>query len=80
MELVNKAAANAMATPATAVTKTSLEIIEAMKVNIQTTLGGGSEMKKLISTSTNNIALNATSDVELQKDLKESLKTKLEKK
>ena len=40
MELVNKAAANAMATPATAVTKTSLEIIEAMKVNIQTTLGG----------------------------------------
>ena len=40
METTNKAAANAMATPATPATKTSLEIIEAMQVNIQTTLGG----------------------------------------
>ena len=35
---------------------------------------GGKEMEKLISTSTNNIALNATSDTELQSALKESLK------
>ena len=51
MELVNKAAANAMATPATAVTKTSLEIIEAMQVNIQTTLRGGSEMSEKVKMS-----------------------------
>ena len=46
-----------------------------MQVRIETTLKGGEEMEKLISTSTNNIALNATSDVELQNALKESLKT-----
>ena len=72
MSTTIKAAANATVTPAT---KTSLEIIEAMQVNIQLTLEGGSEMEKLISTSTNNIALNATSDAELQNALKESLKT-----
>ena len=72
MSTTIKAAANASVSTAS---KTSLEIIEAMQVNIETTLEGGNEMKKLISTSTNNIALNATSDVELQKDLKESLKT-----
>ena len=72
MNTTIKAAANASVST---VSKTSLEIIEAMQVNIETTPEGGSEMKKLISTSTNNIALNATSDVELQKDLKESLKT-----
>ena len=60
MSNINKAAADAMVPLATQATKINLE--------------GGSEMEKLISTSTNNIALNATSDVELQDALKESLK------
>ena len=75
MSTTNKAAANAMVTPATPDSRTSLEIIEAMKIKIETTLEGGKEMEKLISTSTNNIALNAKSDVELQNALRKSLKT-----
>ena len=51
MENVKKAAANAMETPATPATKSSLEIIEAMQVNIQTTLKRGEEMNKKIKIS-----------------------------
>ena len=48
MNNVNKAAANATVSTAS---KTSLEIIEAMQVNFETTLGGGSEMSEKVKMS-----------------------------